>query len=381
MTRPRLMFENDSRHTLIYMYEPPIAVEEYESAVDELLGTTVEALLFNLGYGNGFLHATEVGDRWGPEAFATEPFRPDGGEQWEHVVFQRAYRNAKQLIEQGNDPLRIVSERARARGLLLYPTLQVNATVRDRRLTIGNRGDLESDNPAFGLGDFAQQEWRDFRFAIVEEVLSGYDIAGFELNLNHYAGRHYFHPNELVAGRALMTEWIARISEAVRRSGVDRELAVRVPTSVDACLSLGFDVEEWSRQGLVDLFNAESFALSSHLDVAANFGSMLRATEGSDSRVHGVIRNEINSDRVGTATIEMIRATACNYWDQGVAGLSLVHWCGNWPYGANFYEQLRELTFPEVMAAKDKIYALPTVTKRAPDPGTAAQLPGRLSEL
>ena len=87
MPRPRLMFENDSRHTLIYMYEPPIAVEEYESAVDEVLGTTVEALLFNLGYGNGFLHATEVGERWGPEAFATEPFRPNGGDQWEHVVF------------------------------------------------------------------------------------------------------------------------------------------------------------------------------------------------------------------------------------------------------------------------------------------------------
>ena len=261
---------------------------------------------------------------------------------------------------------------------MLYPTLQVNATVRDRRLTIGNRGDLKSDHPAFGLGDFAQQEWRDFRFAIVEEVLSGYNIAGFELNLNHYAGRHYFHPDELDVGRTLMTEWIARISEAVRRSGADRELAMRVPTSVDACLSLGFDVEEWARQGLVDLFNAESFAISSHLDVAANFGSMLRATEGSDSRVHGVIRNEINSDRVGTATIEMIRATACNYWDQGVAGLSLVHWCGNWPYGANFYEQLRELPFPEVMAAKDKIYALPTATKRAPDPGTAAQLPAGL---
>ena len=64
MPQPRIMFENDSRHTLIYMYEPPITVEDHRQAVDELLGTPVEALLFNLGYGNAFLHATEAGDRW-----------------------------------------------------------------------------------------------------------------------------------------------------------------------------------------------------------------------------------------------------------------------------------------------------------------------------
>ena len=49
MPQPRIMFENDSRHTLIYMYEPPIQREEYEGAVDEVLGTPVEALVFNLG--------------------------------------------------------------------------------------------------------------------------------------------------------------------------------------------------------------------------------------------------------------------------------------------------------------------------------------------
>ncbi|MFT5089230.1 MAG: hypothetical protein ACI906_001745 [Candidatus Latescibacterota bacterium] len=43
---PRIMFENDGRHPLIYMCEPPIQIEEYQSAVDELAGTPVEALMF-----------------------------------------------------------------------------------------------------------------------------------------------------------------------------------------------------------------------------------------------------------------------------------------------------------------------------------------------
>ena len=28
----------------------------------------------------------------------------------------------------------------------------------------------------------------------------------------------------------------------------------------------------------------------------------------------------------------MIRAAACNYWDQGIDGLYLAHWFSNWPY-------------------------------------------------
>ena len=84
--------------------------------------------------------------------------------------------------------------------------------------------------------------------------------------------------------------------------------------------------------------------------------------------MHGVLRNHVDSDRLYTAPIEMIRAAACNYWEQGVDGLCCAHWCGNWPYGPEFYEQLRELPFPEVMAARDKIYAIPTVTGRSPEP-------------
>ena len=72
------------------------------------------------------------------------------------------------------------------------------------------------------------------------------------------------------------------------------------------------------------------------------------------------------------------------YWAQGVDGLNLVHWAGNWPYGPSFYEQLRELPHPDVMAVKDKIYAIPTPTGRSAaqprtEPGLVMQLPASLS--
>jgi hypothetical protein len=79
----------------------------------------------------------------------------------------------------------------------------------------------------------------------------------------------------------------------------------------------------------------------------------------------------------------MIRAAACNYWAQGIDGLSLINWTGNYPYDASFYEQLREIPHPAVMAPKDKFYFIPTVGGRGREAvptehGLTMQLPADL---
>ena len=59
--KPTMMFYHDGRHPLIYMYEPPMQKEEFEAAVDELLGTPIEAIMFTMGDGRTVLHDTRVG--------------------------------------------------------------------------------------------------------------------------------------------------------------------------------------------------------------------------------------------------------------------------------------------------------------------------------
>ena len=54
-------------------------------------------------------------------------------------------------------------------------------------------------------------------------------------------------------------------------------------------------------------------------------------TRDAECRVHGAIRNIVDNDRLHTAPIAMVRAAAANCWTQGVDGLNLVHWAGNWP--------------------------------------------------
>jgi len=376
------MFYHDGRHPLIYQYEPPIHQQEYESAVDELLGTPVEAIMFSLGDGRTMLHDTKVGELWGHNV--------DG---WPHLVFHRAHRNATDMIGRGIDPLQIICDRAHSCGLLVYPTLLVQQGRLDRGqdtrcsdfwwnnddLTIGAAGELPRADPTARFMDFRHAAVRNERFALVKEVIQNYNIDGFELQLNF--GPRYFHPDQTENGRELMTAWVHKIHRLLKSTDAERELAIRVPASVEHCYAIGLDVQEWIRLGIVDVLIGQTHTGGELLDQMADFASLVDATQGSDCRVHATIQSYVDSDRLGDANIQMIRAAACNYWMQGVEGLYLAHWFGSWPYAASFYEKLRELPHPEVMAPRDKHYAVLTETAdhsrnpESPEPGHDFQLP------
>jgi len=379
-TTPKLMFYHDGRHPLIYMYEPPMQREEYEAGVDELLGTPVEALMLCLGDGRTVLHDTAVGELWGHNV-----------RRWPHLIFRRAHQNARDLIRKGHDPLRVICERARAKGLPLYPALLVQQGRGPRaddvrcsdfrfdnaHLEIGAAGDLDEGFGGLTCLDFKHEAVRQERFALVEETLREYDVDGFELQMNYQPW--YFHPDEVDAGRPVLTDWIRRVYRAVKDSGEERQLVVRIPASLDACFDLGMDVREWLRLGIVDALVGQKLSGPELLDPAIDFRPLVEAAAGTGCRVYAALHSHLDSDRLGEASIEMIRAAACNYWAQGVDGLYLAHWFGRWPYGAEFYEILRELPDPEVMAPRDKIYTVATETGRYPvppvEPGMSLDLP------
>ena len=392
MSTPRIMYYTDARHPLTYMYEPPMLKEEFESSIDELVGTPVEAVMFCLGDGRTMQHDTKVGELWGHNV-----------DRWSHIIFKRAYDNVKALIDEGLDPLRIACERAHAKGLLLYPTLlvQLESGVRggpgydirssdfrfdNKHLEIGARGDVGQDFPGAHCADFKHQEVRDERFALIEEAVTRYPVDGFELQLNFWP--YYFHPDEIEPGRAIMTDWVRRVHEAVKGSGADRELVITIPASLDDCLSRGLDPQEWLRMGIVDVLVGQPIKRPEVIDPNASFiayyprflrdlRGLVDAARGTGCRVHASLDDTLDSDRLGHAPIEMVRAAACSCWDQGIDGLYL-SWFGTWPYGSDFYEKLREVPHPDVMAPKDKFYHVPTETRGDPGGELSGQLPANL---
>jgi hypothetical protein len=398
-SHPQLLFYHDGRHPLIYMYEPPITSEQYQQAIDELIGTPVDGLCFCLGDGRTVLHATQVGERWGHHFTET-------GEQWSHDIFRRAAQNMEHLLASGVDPLRCVCERAAAKGLPIYPALLVNQGsgdsyvddtrtsdfwLRSAHLRIGSKTtdmgalpmwfDQETSGRCL---DFMHAEVRDERFALVEETLRSYACAGFELQLNYHT--HYFHPSEVVKGCEVMTAWIKRCHTAVKASGADRLLIVRVPASLNGCRSRGLDVEAWLQLGIVDVLAAQVLSGPElHESSCPDFRALVAAADAAGGRcsVLATLQSHVDSDRVQEAPIEMVRGAACNYYAQGVHGLYLAHWFNNWPFEASFYEKLRELPDVDVMAPKDKIVFVSTETGRysTSQLGAAALEPGLRLEL
>ena len=393
MAKPRIFYDHDGRHPLIYMYEPPMRKEELEAAVDELLGTPVEALSLALGDVQSLLYDSQVGKLWGR-----------GIGKWPHLIWKRANQNIEHLIKAGHDPLQVLCDKAHIHGLLLYAMLLPQQGPRERMLKswensrfatddwqrdlqpleIGNKGGVDAEWPGYRAFDFAYSEVRERNFRVVAEVLARYPVDGFELNLNYWP--YYFHPDEVEAGVEIMSAWIGQVHAAVKQSDPARELLLRVPASLAGCRAVGLEPLQWMHSGIVDVIVPEC----STVDPSADFGAFVEEAKGTVCRVLPALQNRVDSDRVGTGTLEMVRASACNYWAQGVDGIYVSHWFDDWPHGADFYEKLRELAYPQVMAAKDKVYRIPTEgsapAKRVVVPDTANSLPlvlqkGRAAEV
>ena len=220
MSSPSIMFYHDGRHPLIYMYEPPMQKAEYEAAVDELVGTSVEALMFCMGDGRTVLHDTQMGELWG-----------DNVDKWDHIIFRRAHQNAKALIDSGNDPLKIVCERAHEKGMKVYPTLLMAQGTGNREndnrgsdwrfnnthLEIGAAADIDESFAGYRNLDFKHKEVREERIALMKETFEKYDIDGFEMQLNYMPT--YFHPNEVKDGISIMNDFVGEVYHLLKSSG------------------------------------------------------------------------------------------------------------------------------------------------------------------
>jgi hypothetical protein len=380
---PTTYFYHDGRHTLIYMYEPPITRQQFESCVDELLGTTVDVLSFCLGDGRTMLHGTQVGELWG--ANVEDGSHPAiGGAGWDHAIFRRAHQNAAHLLAEGLDPLQVVIERAHQRGLRLYPCLLAQQPpdtgvrcstwhqLHADEYSIESKGGLPDDYPhgrARSCFDWARLEVREERLALISEVIEGYDVDGFELQLNYIP--YYFHPAEIAEGCEIMTAFVRAVHALLvaKAGGGTAELIVRLPFSLEFCEAQGLDVRAWCEEGIVDVIIASS-PDDNRCDPCCDFTTMVAAAAGTATRVLGCVQSYIDSDRLDQAPLPMIRASVCNAWAAGVDGIYVNQWYHMWPYenDSGFLQKLRELPFPEVMAPKDKSYYVLTDQEQPPQP-------------
>ena len=355
MQKPKLIYYNDSRHYLMYRYDPPLSRHVLQQPVDEILGTGVDTLFFGLASGSTFLHDSRVGKRWGEGV----------SDHNSGIMWWRAAKNLERALADGLDPLQVVIDRAHEKDIQIVCSLRINEGGTGSGLN-ANRymfSRLKEEHPEYMIGedsadpgkstclDFAIPEVRQERLAVIEEVCDRYGADGIEID--DYV-RTFFRQSEIKKNTPLLTEFMGDIRALLDRIGERRGerlmLAASVHPREDANLSVGMDVRSWIREGFVDLVvvNYGGF----QFDQDSDHEWIAEEARKNGALVYSHLGRTPYDDRYHDPTIEMYRAAASNHVAAGADGIYLSSM--DWPHSEREYLVMRELSDPDIFARKNQ---------------------------
>ena len=334
-----LLFNSDGGSGALYAFEPPISSEQLCRVVNSLEGTQVDTFIQCVSDGSFVAYGTQVGEIYGKNMT-----------EFENENFRRWSQNILGLLDAGKDPLDIWSARTHGLGMQFWAGLRMNDIHKDwvdRWPSLRTQWELERPHVAIGKDmpdryknrypdnsftwafDFTQQEVRDLKFGLIEEICLNYDVDGFEMDfLSHPM---YFRRNEEITGMPLLTGFVRRIRDRMdeigRQKGRKLTLCARVLPSIALCEEIGLDVRTWIEEGLVDILAPST---RGYLDVSADIRNFVSLAEGSTCIIAGGITDlwvrHYEGRNPPRASIEMMRAAAASLWHQGVSRIHVFNY-------------------------------------------------------
>jgi len=382
---PKVFFYDDGRHAAgLYQFAPPFDAADVTFNLDQVVEAGVDTLFYSAGLEGGVVqYDSRVAAKWG-----------DNVRVWTHPIFYRAARNLRQLIADGLDPMKVLSQRAHEKGIWFLPTVSVGTLGNEREtsLGLGRHSDFTYDNPQFQVGpdddprarkparflgpkrlSFLHREVRDERFRICEELLTRYETDGIELDLsidNDFGPLCKF--AEVGRLAPLLTQWIADLravaGKAAKAQGRKKRIYVRIPAGpAESWDVVGFQVPQWASRKLVDglmCVTTHRAMLDQDVDIAA----ALNAVKGTGCRVLAGFEANLARQLEGSATAPMTWAAAANAYHRGADGFGLCEgmWAPNgWPWRDEDYATLRLLGHPDLLATADKTYRARSMNRGA----------------
>lgn len=360
----RIIFDNDGNEPVYYCNEatPECLLEQRTTA---LAGSQVDTI-FYCTWSSGFsmfTHDTKKGVVF--DCTAEEPGKGPGS------GFSK--NKTRAFLDQGLDPLRIVIDWCRSHQVEVFWSMRMNDThdgggawyspfmfpplKKEHPEWLMGSADHRPKNGAWTAVDYGRPEIRDLAFQYIEEVCRNYDVDGVQLDFfRHpvYFRKHAW--GEPVGQEELdmMTGLIRRVRTMADQVAVEKGhpilLSVRVPDSVDYCKAIGFDIERWMKEDLIDLLVLSGYFRLNPWDVSVKLAHTYNVPVYpclSESRMKG----EAGKVR---STLECYRARAAEVWDAGADGIYLF----------NFFNPKsplwRELGSVETLRGLDKVYTTGT---------------------
>ncbi len=389
---PKVFLFDDGRHAGgLYQMEAPLTPEAHGYTVDQMAGSGVDTLVYFAGVEGGtMLYDSKVAEVWGTVV-----------KKWTHYIWYRAGRILRQMIDEGHDPLKILCDRCHATGILMLASawVSLHGGTREKNEGLGRWSAFALDNPQFHVGpdpdprargiatsrfSFMHDEVRQERFRVFEEMLTGYETDGIELNLTSAIPFCRFSEANQLA--PIMTRWIRNLRQvadaAQQAQGRRKRIYARIPAHPDAWRTAGYEVPRWVSEKLVDgLFCVSSHGEDEAMDQDLDLKPVVKLTRGTGCRVLYAFHNTLGRQLARYTTPAMIWAAAANTYAQGADGFGIGdhHWTPNgWPWTAQEYETLRLLGHPELLATTDKLYHVRSSRNKT---ASMAWWPGRLTPL
>ena len=258
-------------------------------------------------------------------------------------------RPAKDFIYNGleklgsRDRMQIVVEQCHQRGIKCLANLRMN----DRHLVTDYVQELYRQHPEWELkspiGAFSDRKGalnfkykgvRDQLLAFTAELLERYDVDGLELDYMRMC--HMFEPLEARQHAHLLTEMMRRmrgqLTETARRRNRKRlVLGVRVPSTLEECERLGYEVKTWICEGLVDYVTPTDFWST---DFVARTEDFVTLTKQTRCKVYPSISpvSSFPTPADKYLTPNQYKAAASNFYAFGADGLSAYNYFWTWAY-------------------------------------------------
>ena len=185
-----------------------------------------------------------------------------------------------------------------------------------------------------GALNFKYKGVRDHLLAFTSELLERYDVDGLELDYMRMC--HMFEPTEARQHAHLLTEMMrsmrAQLAVAARqRNRESLVLGVRVPSTLEECDALGYEVKTWIREGLVDYVTPTDFW---NTDFVARTEEFVALTKQTSCKVYPSLSppSSFPTPDERFLTPAQYRAAANNFYAFGADGLSAYNYFWTWAY-------------------------------------------------
>lgn len=332
--------------------DPLVAEKLLQLNVASHAALGVKTYTFSIGAGSDVLY------------YNTKVASPYGWRQTKYELQDSGWaarlRSARTCIGSGLDAVTIAGKEAKAQGMLFLPSMRMNdshfmADPYNYPLTgkfwVDNGEKYKIGIPPIlfdknygNLFDYSHKEVRDFRYAVFNEALELHKdiIDGFELDFNRV--QVFFPKGKAAAGMPQMTAFLRsvrkRLNELSREKGKPMYLFVRIPPSIESCVNAGLDIQNWIKEGLIDLVSPSQLMTLAHdmpiqdmIKLGRQHGvqvypSLFPRTSFRKAMVPSADDLGLDHEYGRIATLPEIMGAASNYNAMGADGIYLFNFKG-----------------------------------------------------